>query len=54
MLNMSLQHMKDMYGWILLMTKNRLPPTSHPTYIISRLNSTHHSSLTEARSDIIG
>ena len=54
MLDMYLQGMKDMYEWIQLMTKDRLSSTTLPTYVITRLNSMHHSSLTEVRSDRIG
>ena len=51
---MYLQGMKDMYEWIHLMTKDRLSSTNLPNYVISRLNSSQHSSLTEVRSDRIG
>ena len=44
-LDMYLQGMKDMYEWIQLMTKNRLSSTTLPTYVITRLNSSQHSSI---------
>ena len=43
-----------MYEWIQLMTKDKLSPTSLQTYVISRLNCSQHSSLSEVRSDRIG
>ena len=53
-LDMYLQGMKDMYEWVQLMTKDRLSPTSMPSYVIPMLNNSKHSSLTEVRSDRIG
>eukprot|EP00092_Neocalanus_flemingeri_P023281 GFUD01025243.1.p1 GENE.GFUD01025243.1~~GFUD01025243.1.p1 ORF type:complete len:337 (+),score=110.73 GFUD01025243.1:60-1070(+) len=55
LLNMlDIMGMKDMYEWIQLMTKDKLSPTSVQTYVITRLNCSQHSSLTEVRSDRIG
>merc|ERR1711892_1589797 len=55
LLNMlDLMGMKGMYEWIHLMTKERLSPNSLPSYVITRLNNSQHSSLREVRSDRIG
>ena len=40
--------MNNMYKWIHLMTKDRLSPTSMPSYVMARLNNSKH------RSDRIG
>jgi len=49
-----MQGMKGMYEWIQLMTKDRLSPTSLHTYVITKINCSQRSSLTEVRSDRIG
>ena len=51
---MFMQGMKSMYEWIRLMTKDKLSPTSLQTYVITRLNCSHNSSMTEVSIDRIG